>query len=64
MDDSAGLLLYRHSPDLEVFLGHFGGPYWQNTDAGAWTMPKGQGTLQNTPKGGVGTDLGVPLRTA
>ena len=41
MDHSAVLLLYRQTPDLEVFLGHFGGPYWQNKDAGAWTMPRG-----------------------
>jgi predicted NUDIX family NTP pyrophosphohydrolase len=41
MEFSAGLLLYRHAPELEVFLGHFGGPYWQNKDAGAWTIPKG-----------------------
>jgi predicted NUDIX family NTP pyrophosphohydrolase len=41
MDDSAGLLLYRQAPEIEVFLGHFGGPYWQNKDDGAWTMPKG-----------------------
>lgn len=41
MQHSAGLLLYRRSPKLEVFLGHFGGPYWQNKDEGAWTVPKG-----------------------
>jgi len=41
MDHSAGLFLYRQTPDIEIFLGHFGGPYWQNKDEGAWTMPKG-----------------------
>lgn len=41
MNHSAGLLLYRRTPDLEVFLGHFGGPYWQNKDEEAWTIPKG-----------------------
>ena len=41
MDRSAGLLLYRRTPETEVLLGHFGGPYWQNKDPGAWTMPKG-----------------------
>jgi predicted NUDIX family NTP pyrophosphohydrolase len=41
MENSAGLLLYRRSPDIEVFLGHFGGPYWQNRDEDAWTIPKG-----------------------
>ncbi len=39
---SAGLLLYRRAPGrLEVFLAHPGGPFWQNRDAGAWTIPKG-----------------------
>lgn len=41
MEHSAGLLLFRQSPEIQVFLGHFGGPYWQNKDAGAWTIPKG-----------------------
>jgi predicted NUDIX family NTP pyrophosphohydrolase len=41
MDTSAGLLLYRRTSEIEVFLGHYDGPYWQNKDAGAWTMPKG-----------------------
>lgn len=41
MEHSAGLLLFRRSPELEVFLGHFGGPYWTNKDEGAWTIPKG-----------------------
>lgn len=41
MEHSAGLLLYRRTPDLEIFLGHFGGPYWTNKDEGAWTIPKG-----------------------
>lgn len=41
MEASAGLLLYRRDPELEVFLGHFGGPYWQNKEEGAWTIPKG-----------------------
>jgi predicted NUDIX family NTP pyrophosphohydrolase len=39
---SAGLLLYRRPSDrLEVFLAHPGGPFWNNRDAGAWTIPKG-----------------------
>ena len=39
---SAGLLLYRcPSGRLELFLAHPGGPFWQNRDAGAWTIPKG-----------------------
>ncbi|MGW1027245.1 NUDIX domain-containing protein [Streptomyces sp. NPDC002577] len=40
---SAGLLLYRHTPDgVEVLLGHMGGPFWARREAGAWTVPKGE----------------------
>jgi len=39
---SAGILLYRRKPALEVFLVHPGGPYWANKDLGAWTIPKGE----------------------
>jgi predicted NUDIX family NTP pyrophosphohydrolase len=38
---SAGLLLYRRSSVIEVFLVHPGGPYWAGKDAGAWSVPKG-----------------------
>jgi predicted NUDIX family NTP pyrophosphohydrolase len=41
---SAGLLLYRRdSGGLKVLLAHPGGPYWRKHDAGAWTIPKGEG---------------------
>jgi predicted NUDIX family NTP pyrophosphohydrolase len=40
---SAGLLIYRRRHDaLEVFLVHPGGPFWQNKDLGAWSIPKGE----------------------
>jgi predicted NUDIX family NTP pyrophosphohydrolase len=41
---SAGLLLYRRSPDggIEVLLGHMGGPFWARRDEGAWSIPKGE----------------------
>src|SRR6185503_14204738 len=39
---SAGLLLYRRCPELEVFLVHPGGPFWARKDAGAWSIPKGE----------------------
>ncbi len=40
---SAGVLLYRiRAGTVEVFLVHPGGPYWQNKDAGAWSIPKGE----------------------
>ena len=39
---SAGLLLFRgRATDPEVLLGHPGGPFWQNKDDGAWSIPKG-----------------------
>ena len=39
---SAGLLLYRRLPRLEVLLGHLGGPYFARKDDGAWSIPKGE----------------------
>ena len=39
---SAGLLLYRRVPDLEVLLGHMGGPFWSRKDEHAWSIPKGE----------------------
>lgn len=39
---SAGLLLYRRRPALEIFLVHPGGPYWVKKDEGAWSIPKGE----------------------
>jgi len=40
---SAGLLLYRGTgADIEVLLGHPGGPFWARKDAGAWSVPKGE----------------------
>jgi predicted NUDIX family NTP pyrophosphohydrolase len=39
---SAGILLFRRTPELEVLLVHPGGPFWVNKDAGAWSIPKGE----------------------
>ena len=40
--ESAGLLLFRRAAvDVEVLLGHPGGPYWTGRDDGAWSIPKG-----------------------
>jgi predicted NUDIX family NTP pyrophosphohydrolase len=42
MKRSAGILLYRQTDrGLELFLVHPGGPFWNNKDEGAWTIPKG-----------------------
>lgn len=39
---SAGLLLFRRTPDgIEVLIAHPGGPVWAHRDAGAWSLPKG-----------------------
>ncbi|MFK4541446.1 putative NUDIX family NTP pyrophosphohydrolase [Streptomyces tendae] len=44
MRRSAGLLLHRRGPggQLQVLLGHMGGPFYTRRDAGAWTVPKGE----------------------
>lgn len=39
---SAGLLLYRLTPEPQVFIAHMGGPFWAKKDAGAWSIPKGE----------------------
>lgn len=40
---SAGILLFRRvDGDVEVLLGHMGGPLWARRDAGAWSLPKGE----------------------
>ena len=35
-------MLRRRTPELEVFLVHPGGPFWQRKDMGAWSTPKGE----------------------
>jgi len=41
---SAGILLSRFNEDkkLEILMVHPGGPFWQNKDLGAWSIPKGE----------------------
>jgi predicted NUDIX family NTP pyrophosphohydrolase len=39
---SAGVLLYRLTPGLEVLLVHPGGPFWAKKDLGAWSVAKGE----------------------
>lgn len=42
---SAGVLLYRVTDgEVEVLLGHPGGPFWARRDDGAWSIPKGEYT--------------------
>lgn len=40
---SAGILVYKKvDSSIKVLLCHFGGPYWEGMDNGAWSIPKGE----------------------
>jgi predicted NUDIX family NTP pyrophosphohydrolase len=40
---SAGILMFRRrNQEVDFFLAHPGGPFWQKKDAGAWSIPKGE----------------------
>jgi predicted NUDIX family NTP pyrophosphohydrolase len=63
---SAGLLLYRGGvSDVEVLLGHMGGPFWSRRDAGAWSVPKGEYEPDEHPLAAARREfreeLGVPV---
>lgn len=43
MKRSAGILVYKiEENDIKILLCHFGGPYWENTDIGGWSLSKGE----------------------
>lgn len=43
MKASAGIILYKWTDKiLQVFIVHPGGPFFQNKDAGSWTVCKGE----------------------
>lgn len=42
MKRSAGVMAYRRAPQLEVLVGHPGGPFWARKHEGAWTIVKGE----------------------
>lgn len=43
MKTSAGILLFkRENEKFFYFLVHPGGPFWKNKDLGAWSVPKGE----------------------
>ena len=48
---SAGLLLYRMSPEgaVEVLIAHPGGPFWARRDDAAWSVPKGEYLVGEDP---------------
>ena len=63
---SAGILLFRRTEtDVEVLLGHMGGPFWVRRDAGAWSMPKGEYGPDEEPAAAVRREfeeeLGLPV---
>ncbi|MGV1086420.1 MAG: NUDIX domain-containing protein [Mycobacterium sp.] len=40
---SAGVLVHRvERGEIEVLIGHPGGPFWARKDDGAWSIPKGE----------------------
>jgi predicted NUDIX family NTP pyrophosphohydrolase len=48
---SAGILLFRRvNGEVEVLLGHMGGPFWVRRDAGAWSLPKGEYEPDEAPE--------------
>jgi predicted NUDIX family NTP pyrophosphohydrolase len=61
---SAGLLLYRKAPRMEVLLVHPGGPFWARKDEHAWSIPKGEYEQDEDPELAAGREfweeLGVP----
>jgi len=46
---SAGILLFRRQPTLQVLIGHLGGPLWSRRDSAAWSIPKGEYGPDETP---------------
>lgn len=63
---SAGLMLWkRDAGALRVLLVHPGGPFWAKRDLGAWTIPKGEFSADETPfavaRREFAEELGVPL---
>ncbi|GAB2999544.1 NUDIX domain-containing protein [Amycolatopsis acidiphila] len=63
---SAGILLYRKANgELEVLLGHMGGPFWARKDAGGWSLPKGEHEPDEEPEAAArrefAEELGLPV---
>lgn len=62
---SAGLLLFRRQPQLQVLIGHLGGPLWSRRDEAAWSIPKGEygpeETALQAARREFTEELGVPV---
>jgi len=66
---SAGILLFRRTRvDVEVLLGHMGGPFWEGRDVGAWSVPKGEVEPEEDPVAAARREfeeeLGLPVPAA
>lgn len=67
MARSAGALLFRitASGQVDVLLGHMGGPFHAHRDDGAWSIPKGEYTANEDPRMAAAREfeeeLGAPL---
>jgi len=65
---SAGILLFRRQPDLQVLIGHLGGPMWSRRDTAAWSIPKGEygpeETALDAARREFTEELGVPVPAA
>lgn len=65
---SAGILLFRRvGAQIEVLLGHMGGPFWAKRDAGGWSVPKGEYEPDEDPQAAARREfheeLGIPAPT-
>ncbi|MFJ9638903.1 NUDIX domain-containing protein [Streptomyces sp. NPDC101178] len=67
---SAGLLLFRTTGtggerDVEVLIGHMGGPFWAGREEAAWSVPKGElGPEEDAAAAArreFGEELGLPV---
>ena len=62
------MMYRRRGGAIEVLLGHFGGPFWQNKDDGAWAIPKGLIEAGESPEAAArrefAEELGVPAAGA
>jgi predicted NUDIX family NTP pyrophosphohydrolase len=63
---SAGILLFRQADtEVEVLLGHMGGPFWARKDDGGWSLPKGEYEPDEAPEAAARREfqeeLGVPV---
>ncbi|HWC81058.1 MAG TPA: NUDIX domain-containing protein [Pseudonocardiaceae bacterium] len=64
---SAGVVLFRSTGDeLEVLLGHMGGPFWARKDEAAWSVPKGEyqpdeETAEQAARREFTEELGLPV---